>query len=247
MLHITFTDLTDREAVFRACAQHQPGAIIHLAAVVSPVCYAIPESARRVNVEGTRHLLKAANSLETAPLFICAPSSAVYGSRNPYTRDIINANTPVRPVECYGVDKIDGEKLVGESPLPYAILRLAGILSPDGIGNLSAEYSALVRATPGDNRVHGIDARDVALAFANASQLPEEHQNRLFMIAGDDSYRKTQREIEDDVVQAPGIGRLGEGASLPGDPGDELGRSFTDWMDVGDFPVDIAIPTAPLR
>ena len=48
---------------------------------------------------------------------------------------------------------------------------LAGIVSPDGSGNLDADYLLLVRATPADNRMHSVDARDAALAFANAVAL----------------------------------------------------------------------------
>lgn len=233
-LHLTYVDLTDSAAVVAALRRYQPAVIIHLAAVVSPVCYANPTMARRVNVDGTRYLVDAAKALERPPLFVFASSSAVYGSRNPYSQALIDQSTPVKPVECYGIDKVAGETIVAESGLPYALLRLAGILSPDGLGKMSPEYMALVRATPGDNRVHGIDARDVALAFANAAGLPRAQCNRVFLIAGDDSYRKTQREIEDDVMAVLGVGRLGPTVSLPGDPNDELGWSFTDWFDVGD-------------
>lgn len=233
-LHIAFVDLTDREGVLGLVRRYQPGAIIHLAAIVSPVCYAMPELAHRVNVDGTRNLVAAAKALKDAPLFIFASSSAVYGSCNPNTQAVINSETPTKPIECYGMDKVLGEQSVVESGLPYGILRLAGVLSPDGFGKMSDEYRALVRATPGDNRVHGIDARDVALAFANATQLPQPHHNRVFLVAGDDSYCKTQREIEDDVMAALGVGRLGPAASLPGDPDDDLGWSFTNWFDIGD-------------
>lgn len=231
---VAYVDLTDRDGVLGLCRRYRPGAIIHLAAIVSPVCYAMPELAHRVNVDGTRNLVAAAKTLDQAPLLVFASSSAVYGSCNPYTQTAIDMATPVKPVECYGVDKVLGEQSVVESGLPYAILRLAGVLSPDGLGKMSPEYRALVRATPGDNRVHGIDARDVALAFANAVELPDSQRNRVFLIAGDDSYRKTQRDIEDEVMEALGVGRLGGDASLPGNPDDDMGWSFTDWFDIGD-------------
>jgi nucleoside-diphosphate-sugar epimerase len=231
-LIIEFADLLDEAAVSDLLHKHQPEAIIHLAAICSPACYTNPALARRVNVDATRNLLHAARGLARPPVFAYASSSAVYGSCNPYLRpEGLTEDTPLAPIECYGRDKIDSENLVANSGLPYAILRLAGVLSPDGLSNMKGEYLLLTRATPGDNRVHGIDARDAALAFANAVSMEADDLNEVFLIGGNGSYRKTQREIEDDMMEAIGIGRLGEGASLPGDPDDPFGWSFTDWYD----------------
>lgn len=127
-----------------------------------------------------------------------------------------------------------GESCVVESGLPWAILRLGGIISPDGLAKVSEEYRLLVRATPGDNRLHALDVRDAALAFANAAQLPDADRNRVFLIAGDVSCQKVQRELEDDMMEVLGIGRLGAAASLPGNPVDERGWSFTDWFDTAE-------------
>ncbi|WP_372758212.1 NAD-dependent epimerase/dehydratase family protein [Litorivivens sp.] len=231
-LVVAFADLLDRGAVDTLFRHYCPDAVIHLAAICSPPCYLNPSLARRVNVDATRHLLEAAVQSGKQPLFAYASSSAVFGSRNPFLHPHgVDDSTPVKPIECYGRDKVDSENLVIQSGLPYAVLRLAGVLSPDGLGNMKGEYLLLTRATPGDTRVHGVDARDAALAFANAIELPAEKRDRVFLIGGNDSYLKTQREIEDDMMAAIGIGRLGEGASLPGDPDDEYGWSFTDWYD----------------
>lgn len=231
-LTIELVDLLDKTAVDALFTRYQPDAVIHLAAICSPACYLDPALARRVNVEATENLVAAAMAGSKRPIFAYASSSAVYGSRNPFLHPQgIDDNTEVNPIECYGRDKIDSENIVSKSGLPFAILRLAGVLSPDGLGNMKNEYLVLTRATPGDNRVHGIDARDAALAFANAVELHEECLNRVFLIGGNASYLKTQREIEDDMMEAIGIGRLGKGASLPGNPDDEFGWSFTDWYD----------------
>ena len=63
--------------------EHRPDAIVHLAAIVAPPSYRNPKLARRINVEGTRNLVRAAMSLPRAPVFINASSASVYGSRNP--------------------------------------------------------------------------------------------------------------------------------------------------------------------
>ena len=79
-----YTDLTDADAVATVVQRHRPDAIVHLAAIVNPPSYRNPLLARRVNVDGTRHLVEAARALTDPPLFVFASSAAVYGSRNPY-------------------------------------------------------------------------------------------------------------------------------------------------------------------
>lgn len=79
-----YVDLTNTEAVRELIATHQPGAIVHLAALLSPASYRNPALARKVNVGGTENLLAAAAELPHPPLFLLGSSAAVYGSRNPF-------------------------------------------------------------------------------------------------------------------------------------------------------------------
>ncbi|AXQ27844.1 SDR family oxidoreductase [Solimonas sp. K1W22B-7] len=231
-LRPAFVNLLDAEALRALLAEQRPGAIVHLAAVVAPPCYKNPQFARKVNVEGTHNLVEAAQALPQAPVFIQASSSSVYGSRNPHRHpERVTAQTPVNPVECYGEDKVAGERIVAASGLPHALLRLGGIISPDGMSSTGPEYRVLTRATPGDNRIHAVDARDAALAFANAAERGSAIDGKILLIGGNESYVLLERGLEDDLMQALGIGRLGPSASLPGDPGDDRGWGLTDWFD----------------
>ena len=75
-----------------------PSAIIHLAAIIPPVCYARPALARRVNVDATGYLVGAAAALPAPPRFVQASSVAAYGARNPHRiNDVLTADTPLRP------------------------------------------------------------------------------------------------------------------------------------------------------
>ena len=169
--------------------RHRPDAIVHLAAIVSPPSYRNPRLARKVNVDGTRHLVEAARALSDPPLFVFASSAAVYGSRNPYRQpERITGDTPVNPIDQYGEDKVLAEAVIAKSGLPYTILRLGGVFSPDGQANLDGDYLLLVRATPTDNRIHSVDARDVALAFANAVDRRDTIDGKVLVIGGDDTY-----------------------------------------------------------
>jgi nucleoside-diphosphate-sugar epimerase len=228
----TFADITDADAVQALVRRETPDAIIHLAAVVSPSCYRDPEFARRVNVDGTANLVAAACELRSPPDFVLASSSAVYGSRNPYRRlGRIGPETPTDPVDCYGWHKVAAERIVRDSGLRFTILRIGGIVSPEALARSDADYLVLMRATPRDNRVHMVDARDVALAFANAVDRIESSTGQVLLIGGDESCVHTHTSVQDDILEAIGLGRLGPSINLPGNPDDDLGWGLTDWFD----------------
>jgi UDP-glucose 4-epimerase len=230
-----YTDLTDADAVAAVVERHRPDAIVHLAAIVSPPSYRNPRLARKVNVDGTRHLVEAARALADPPLFVFASSAAVYGSRNPYRQpERITGQTPVNPIDQYGEDKVLAEYAIAKSGLPYTILRLGGVISPDTQSKLDGDYLLLVRATPADNRMHSVDARDVALAFANAVDRRDTVDGKVLVIGGNDTYVHLMSDIQDDIMAAMGIGRLGASASLPGDPDDDRGWAFTGWFDTAE-------------
>jgi nucleoside-diphosphate-sugar epimerase len=229
-LYPEFADITDAAEVRAVVDRQSPQAIVHLAAIVSPPCYRNPRRARLVNVGGTQHLVEAALRLSEPPAFVFASSASVYGSRNPYCSvERITPHTPPDPIDCYGVDKIDAEHVIRESGLPHAILRLAGVVSPDP--PTGPDYLLLMRALPRDTRVHMVDARDVALAFANAVDRIGAVNGRTLLIGGDDSFLHTHASVQDDVFDTIGLGRVGPNINLPGDPSDDRGWSMTDWFD----------------
>lgn len=227
-----YADLLDADALRDLVTAHRPEAVIHLAAVVSPVSYRKPELARRVNVGGTENLLAACAALPQPPLFLMASSAAVYGSRNPYRQpERITPETPVNPIDQYGQDKVLGEAAIRASGLPYALFRLGGVISPDTHSTVNSDALLLMRSMPGDNRMHAVDARDVALAFANGVDRADTIAGKVLLIGGNETYVLTQRELEDGLMKAVGVGSLGPSASLPGDPADDRGWSFTGWFD----------------
>lgn len=230
-----YTDLTDAGAVRNLVVTHRPEAIVHFAAVLSPLSYRKPALARKVNVGGTENLLAACrtgDALPRPPLFLMASSAAVYGSRNPYRHpERITADTPVNPIDQYGEDKVLAEEAVRQSGLPYALLRLGGVISPDTQSSINGDHLALLRSMPSDNRIHMVDVRDVALAFANAVDREATIAGKTLLIGGDESYVLLQSDFQDQLMSAVGLGALGPSAGLPGDPDDERGWSFTGWFD----------------
>jgi hypothetical protein len=79
-----------------------------------------------------------------------------------------------------------------------------------------------------------VDVRDVALAFANGVDREATIAGKVLLIGGNESYVLLQRGLEDDMMTGVGLGRLGPAASLPGDPSDDRGWSFTGWFDTSE-------------
>ena len=75
---------------------------------------------------------------------------------------------------------------------------------------------------PADNRIHTVDARDVAAAFSAA--ITTDVVREIFMIAGDDSHKRLQGDLQRSNAEAIGLGRL----LFPGRPGDPA--SDRDWF-----------------
>jgi nucleoside-diphosphate-sugar epimerase len=225
-----WVDLTDPTAVNRLVSQVSPAAIVHLAAVIPPLSYRNAQLARKVNVDATAALVRAAAAQPTPPRFIQASSNAVYGPRNPHRlTDLEHADTPPRPYDVYGATKLAAEEQVQSSSLEWVVLRLGGVLSVDlRAMPFSSDAVAFESALPTDGRVHTIDVRDVAAAFAAATTA--DVAGEILLVAGDDSHRLRQVQIGPALVAAAGL----SGVFSPGRPGDPHSDDdwfVTDWMD----------------
>lgn len=84
--------------------------VFHLAAVVSAQAEADFDLGMRVNLDATRALLERCRRLAVPPRVLFASSVAAFGVAPP----IVDDDTPVRPLNSYGVEKVLGEYLVGE-------------------------------------------------------------------------------------------------------------------------------------
>jgi len=115
-------DLTDADACRDVVAAVEPDLVIHLAAI-SFVAHDDPEDMYRVNLLGTRNLLDALACAPRTPTAVLIASSAnIYGNRS---SGILTEDTPVRPVNDYGVSKAAAELLCGTyaADLPLIIAR----------------------------------------------------------------------------------------------------------------------------
>ncbi|MGN6334967.1 NAD-dependent epimerase/dehydratase family protein [Mycobacterium sp.] len=225
-----WADLTDPAQVDRLLAETSPTAIVHLAAVIPPGIYRQRTLGRRVNVDATTTLLRAAQSRPHPVRFIQASSNAVYGARNPHRHhELLRPESPMNPTELYGAHKAEAERHIRSSDLEWVILRLAGVMSvdPDALP-FSADALFFESALPTDGRIHTVDVRDVARAFAAA--VTADVAGETLLIAGDESHRLRQGEVGKALAAARGLVDVLP-AGRPGDPDSDDDWFITDWMD----------------
>jgi nucleoside-diphosphate-sugar epimerase len=226
---VRWADLTDPDAVAELLRDVSPSAIIHLAAIIPPVCYARPALARRVNVDATGYLVDAAAALPAPPRFVQASSVAAYGARNPHRiSDVLTADTPLRPSDSYGGHKVEAEKLVRASGLDWVVLRLGGVLTAEPRLGLDLDTIYFEASLPIDGRIQTVDVRDVARAFVAATTAPVIGETLL--IGGDESHRLVQGDIGPSTAAAMGmVGGIPAGRK--GNPDSDADWFGTDWMD----------------
>ena len=111
-------DISDRDSVLKRVEAIKPEVIVHAGGMTKPTaCEKEPAVARRVNVEGTAHLVEAARSVGAR--FIFLSSDLVFdGSAERYDED-----SPTHPLSIYGQTKVEGEELVRTGSEDFAIVR----------------------------------------------------------------------------------------------------------------------------
>lgn len=228
-VQVYWADLTNSAEVDRMMQAVNPSAVVHLAALIPPFCYARRELARVVNVDATAYLIAAASAMPAPPRFVLASSVAVYGARNPHTADdLLTVHTPRRPSDVYGSHKVMAEDALMSSDLDWVVLRLGGVLTAQPRWRIDPEMVAFEGLLPTDGRIHTVDVRDVAAAFASATTTSASRE--VFLVGGDATHRTTQGTISADITAAMGL-RGNMAARRPGDPHNSQEWFATDWMD----------------
>lgn len=120
-------DITDARAVEKYIGNSQPNVIIHCAAYTNvDGAESDQEACRKVNVEGTRNLVRAAEKVDAKIIYISTDYVFDGESAEPYE---IDAKT--NPKSVYGQTKYEGEEIVREYPKHF-IVRIAWIFGING-------------------------------------------------------------------------------------------------------------------
>ena len=228
-VEVRWADLTSTSQVDELVGTICPSAIVHLAAIIPPQCYANRSLARAVNVDATASLVSAASAQRSPPRFVQASSVAVYGARNPHTLgDVLIASAQPAPSDVYGGHKAEAENVVRSSELEWVVLRLGGVMTRDFGLDMDLDSLYFEAALPADGRIQTVDVRDVAKAFCAATTTPAVRE--VFLVGGDDTHRRRQGELGPAITAALGlIGGMPPGR--PGNPRSDLDWFATDWMD----------------
>ncbi|MBU2546989.1 MAG: NAD(P)-dependent oxidoreductase [Proteobacteria bacterium] len=104
--------------------------IFHLAAILPPASEADRDRTFRINVDGTRTLLQAAQASGAAPGVVFASSISVYGDTSGRA-ERITPGDPVNPNDIYAASKVEAERVLAESGLPWVNLRISAIAIPE--------------------------------------------------------------------------------------------------------------------
>jgi len=184
-------DVTDAQVVMDVV--QGVNIIIHLAALLPPNSEINKELTFKVNVEGTRILVEAA---KTTPI-IFASSISTYGITHTETLPLMEDH-PQRGHNNYSESKIEAERLIESSGVPYVILRVAPIAVAD---LLELPVVVPYRA---DQRVEFLDVEDAAHAFHQASMKPEG-RGKTLNVAGGKSWQMTGSEYIEAFYGALGI------------------------------------------
>lgn len=224
-------DITQAAEVRHALQHLRPDAIVHLAARIPPAAYLDVALTERVNVDGTRNLVRAAEALQTRPRFVFASSYTVHGTRNG-SRPLppLSADSPYAAVEAYGAHKVRCEKLLRDSQLPWVILRLGACIPFKATEVPSPTELRMVFTLPRRSREHAIDPRDAGLAFANAATV-QDAEGRILMIGGGEDWQVRQGELMARLQQATGLGPLSEKVYVSLDETVDEAWFCEDWMD----------------
>ncbi len=196
--------------------QHQE-VIIHLAYILPPQSEDQPDLAYAINVEGTRHLLKAARSLPQQPRFLFASSLEVFGHTQdqPPPRRV---SDPVQATDHYSTHKITCEEMMKASGLSWSIFRFSDIPP----FHLRRPHPIMYRI-PLANRFEVIHLDDAALALANGIAC-DAIWEKVLLIGGGPRCQLLYGEYLERMLDMMGVGMLPE-------------RAFgttpypTDWLD----------------
>jgi len=191
--------------------------VIHLAFIIPPASEKNPKLAHKINVEGTAKVVDVIKAQKNPPRLIFTSTIAVYGDSQHLApprkvTDILN------PVDNYGNQKIECEKLVMKSGIQWSILRFAAAPSIDW-----KRVDPIMYEVPLTDRIEFIHPGDIGCALANAVE-SDEIWGKILLIGGGEKCWMYQAEFMEKALDMLGIGML---------PKEAFGKKsyHTDWMD----------------
>jgi nucleoside-diphosphate-sugar epimerase len=198
--------------------------IIHLAAIIPPLSEAKPDLAKSVNIEGTRNVINAAEESEKKPKYIQASSVSLFGPTM-HLKPPRTVDDPIMATDTYTGTKLECEKMVRASTLPWTILRFAA--TPPLEINADADIDSTIFDMPLDQRVEFVHTRDVGQACANAVEA--DSIGKTFLIGGGPANQMIEKEFLSRMLEGMGMGMLPDSAFKVATKPEEY--FYVDWLD----------------
>ena len=174
---------------------------IHLAAVIPPLADEKPELAYKVNVAGTKGIIRILEDNSPNAFLLYSSSISVYGDRisNPY----ITISEALQPSDgdIYARTKIEAEELIRQSKLDWSIFRLTAIMK-------NHKVSKLMFHMPLSTMLEICTAQDAAKAFVSSITKRNVLSKRVFNLGGGDKCRITYEKFLEKSFKLFGLGAL---------------------------------------
>jgi nucleoside-diphosphate-sugar epimerase len=197
-------------------------AIVHDGALTMPRSELEPDQAYRVNVSGTANLLDAARAQSRPVRLVYASSVSVFGKTQPTLPPPRRASDSTHAENHYTSHKLECERLVQQSGLPFCILRI-GVSPPLAPEGGDRAHLRFLFAYALDSRVEYVHPRDVGLAQALAVTC-DGALGKVLLIGGGPRCQITTRKLINGLFERVGVGAL---------PDQAFGSEpmFADWLD----------------
>jgi len=139
-------NILDIEALKKLYIEFQPDVIIHTAAVVDKDANKV----RIPNIKGTENIVAIAQ-INTTPI-IFSSSESVYGGKE-QTGEYIETD-PYKPRSAYGETKVESEKIIMASGLPYLFTRCHRYVGINNNYHKPKQFSDTIKALVNKQEVH---------------------------------------------------------------------------------------------
>jgi nucleoside-diphosphate-sugar epimerase len=218
-----FGDISDSKVVAEVVEDQD--CIIHLAGITPPLTENKRELAFRINVEGTKILLKEVEKQKSSAKIIFPSSISIYGPQSPD----LPPRTPehrINPSDVYTKTKAEVENILKESGLPWTIFRTTAVPSL----SLRDNEMALLYEMPMEQKIEFAHTYDIGLAFSNA--VTAQTENKIMMLGGGEKCQFINREFLTKYFNTLGLGMLPEAVFK--EPVDDDEWYYTNWLDTKD-------------
>jgi len=159
--------------------------VYHLAAILPPASEADRGRTFRVNVEGTRSLAAAiAGSGGASPKLVFASSVSVYGDTSA-SKELITPDHPPRPNDLYAESKVEAERVLADSGIPFVNLRISAVVIPAFL-----DPPEPWPFMPGQ-RIELVPLSDLVTALARLPETGQAALGKTFILAGGPAWQMT--------------------------------------------------------